>query len=110
MLFQRSYEEKYGLPDPVYQQWLKINHPTTKVQNELHGLPNKVVDSTCEAVGDKQKALHKKSDKSDSLTPVAVHQEDQVICNCSTQKLLNISPEQVQLFQRTYKDPCFMQW
>ena len=43
LLFQRGYEEKYDLPDPVYQQWLKINHPTAKVQNELHGLPNEVI-------------------------------------------------------------------
>ena len=108
LLFQRRYEEKYDLPDPVYQQWLKIYHPTAKVQNELHGLPNEVISPTCEAVGDQAKADQKKSDKSGSLNSAAVHQEGQVAC--STQRLLDISPEQEQLFQRTFKDPCFMQW
>ena len=42
-----------------------------------------------------------------SLTPEVVYHENQVAC--STQKLLDISPEQEQLFQTTYKDPCFMQ-
>ena len=96
------------MPDPVYQQWLRINHPTIKVQNELHRLPNEVISPTCEAVGDQAKAHQKKSDKSDSLNSAAVHQEGQVAC--STQKLLGISPEQERSFQRTFKDSCFMQW
>ena len=54
------------------------------------------------------KAHQKKSDKSDSQNSAAVHQEGQVAC--STQKLLDISPEQEQLFQRTFKDPCLIQW
>ena len=34
-LFQRRYEEKYDLPDPAYQQWLMINHPTAgQVQDD----------------------------------------------------------------------------
>ena len=33
-LFQKQYEEQYDLPDPVYQQWLKINHPTTELVKE----------------------------------------------------------------------------
>ena len=37
LLFQKRFEENYDLPDPVYQQWLKINHPTAEVQNELQG-------------------------------------------------------------------------
>ena len=32
LLFQKRFEEKYDVPDPVYQQWLKINHPTTAAQ------------------------------------------------------------------------------
>ena len=28
LLFQRRYEEYYDIPDPVYQQWLKIKYPT----------------------------------------------------------------------------------
>jgi len=41
LLFKRRLDEKYDLPDPVYQQWLKIYHPTVaeeiqekKVQDE----------------------------------------------------------------------------
>ena len=29
-LFQKRFEEKYYLPDPVYLQWLRINHPTAQ--------------------------------------------------------------------------------
>jgi len=32
-VFQRRFEEKYDLPDLVYQQWLKIYHP--KVAEEI---------------------------------------------------------------------------
>ena len=67
-----------------------------------------LVLATCEAVGNQAKAHQKKSDQSDSLNSAAVHQEGQVAF--STQKLLDISPEQEQLFQRTFKDPCIMQW
>ena len=28
LLFQRRFEEKYDLTDPVYQQWLRINYLT----------------------------------------------------------------------------------
>ena len=31
-LFQKRYEQQYDLPDPVYQQWLKINHTTELVK------------------------------------------------------------------------------
>ena len=96
----------YDLPDPVYQQWLKINHLTAEVQNELQGLPNEVINSSNEVVGDQEDACKKQSDKPDSLTLVAVNQEGQVAS--STQ--FDISPEQEQLFERTYEDPCFMQW
>ena len=34
-LFQKRYEEQYDLPDPVYQQWLRINHPTTELVKEI---------------------------------------------------------------------------
>ena len=34
-LFQKKYEEQYDLPDPVYQQWLRINHPTTELVKEI---------------------------------------------------------------------------
>ena len=85
---------------------MKINHPTAEVQNELLGLPNEVINSSNEVVGDQEDALKKQSDKPDLRTSVAVNQEGQVAC--STQ--FDVSPEQEQLFQRTYEDPCFMQW
>ena len=106
LLFQKRFEENYDLPDPVYQQWLKINYPTAEVQNELQGLPNEFINSYNEVVGDQENALKKQSDKPDLRTSVAVNQEGQVAC--STQ--FDVSPEQEQLFQRTYEDPCFMQW
>jgi len=33
-LIQRRFEEKYDLPDPVYQQWLMINHLTAEQVQE----------------------------------------------------------------------------
>ena len=33
LLFQRRYEEKYDLPDPVYQQWLRMKYPTAATQD-----------------------------------------------------------------------------
>ena len=32
-LFNRRYEEKYDIPDPIYFQWLKINHPESHPNN-----------------------------------------------------------------------------
>ena len=32
-LFNRRYEEKYDLPDPIYFEWLKINHPESHPDN-----------------------------------------------------------------------------
>ena len=54
-LFQRRFVENYDLPDPVYQQWLKINHPTAQpVQKEPLGQSSEVGD----AVSHQRDAFH----------------------------------------------------
>ena len=32
--FQRRYEEGFNIPDPLYLQWLKINHPSEQQVND----------------------------------------------------------------------------
>jgi len=42
-LFQRRFEEKYDLSDPVYQQWLKIYHPTVAEQMQEKQIQNEPI-------------------------------------------------------------------
>ena len=47
-LFRKRFEEKYDLPDPAYQQWLRINHPATL---SLEDQPNEVNSFAKERTG-----------------------------------------------------------
>ena len=118
LLLQRRFEEEYDLPDPVYQQWLSINHPTRlQVQREPQSLPNNIVNSSSEGTGDQGEVLQKEFD---TLTSAAVHQQwldipqpeeklQEGQTASSEQELFNVSPEQEQLFLKTLENPNFTQ-
>ena len=121
-LFQKRYEEQYDLPDPVYQQWLKINHPTTELVKENQMI--KVIDP--------ELSLEQEQEEYDNFPdPFAdwpqedqvefspdLSQEDQVefAPNLSQEDQVEFSPEQVLLFQKRFKeqydvpDPVYQQW
>ena len=103
-LFQKRYEEQYDFPDPVYRQWLKVNHPTTELVKE-----NRVIE-----IADPELSLEQEQEEYDNYdfpNPFSDTQdwpqEDQVV---------EFSPEQVLLFQKRFEekydvpDPVYQQW
>ena len=66
LLFQKRFKEKYDVPDPVYQQWLKINHPMTATQ--VHN------SQMCEFTSDQEQLFQRRFEENYDL-PDPVYQQ-----------------------------------
>ena len=73
-LFQKRYEEQYDLLDPVYQQWLRINHPTAELVKEIQ--MNEI--DNLETSLEQEEQMYDSCDFLNSFTDTQDWQEDQV--------------------------------
>ena len=74
LLFQKRYKEQYDLPDPVYQQWLRINHPTAELAKEIE--TNEIDD--LETSLQQEEQVYDNYDFLDRFSDTQDWQEDQV--------------------------------
>ena len=111
-LFQKRFEEKYDLPDPVYQQWLRINHPTTEYV--LENQPNDAADSVKEVFEFSLEQEQEEFENYEILDPVDQQSSSQE--RLQEDQVAEFSPEQELLFQKRFEenynlpDPVYQQW
>ena len=109
-LFQKRFEEKYDLPDLAYQQWLRINHPTTL---SLEDQPNEVDSFAKERTGYSSEQEFEDYDLMDPADQPWLEFDSSLL---QEDQMTEFSPEQEFLFQRRYEenydipDPVYQQW
>ena len=114
-LFNRRYEENYDIPDPIYLEWLKINHPESHPETP-------VCPSEQRFTPEQEELFNRRYEENyDIPDPIYLewlkinhpesHPETPV---CPSEQ--RFTPEQEELFNRRYEenydipDPIYLEW